>query len=44
MRLCGSFLENLRKTFFDPFSKTFLTNQGKNEDKDEKIRENDFNF
>ena len=32
------------KKIFDPFFKTFLTNQGKNEDADENIWGNDFNF
>ena len=29
---------------FDPFFKTFLPNWGKNEDEDEKVRKNEFNF
>ena len=29
---------------FDPFSKTFLTNRGKNEDEDEKNWKNAFHF
>ena len=32
------------KRFFDPSCKTFLTNWGKNEDEDEKIRKNDLDF
>ena len=32
------------KKIFDPFFKTFLINQGKNEDADENIWGNDFNF
>ena len=29
---------------FDTFFRTFLTNQGKNEDENEKLWENEFNF
>ena len=39
----GNFHENLRKNF-DSFFKPFLTNQGKNEDEDEKIWKNEFDF
>ena len=34
--LCGNFHENLCEKNFDRFCKTFLTNQGKNEDEVEK--------
>ena len=32
------------KKLFDPFFMTFFTNRGKNEDEDEKIWKNEFNF
>ena len=43
IRICDNFHENWRKNF-DPFSKTFLTNRGKNEDEDEKNWKNGFHF
>ena len=43
IKLCDSFYENLRKNFWW-FCKTFLTNWGNNEDENEKIRENYFEF
>ena len=43
IRLYKNFHENLRK-IFDSFFKPFLTNQGKNEDEDEKILEHEFDF
>ena len=42
-RLYGNFHENLRKKI-DPFFKTFLTNQGKNEGPNEKNWENEFDL
>ena len=46
IRLCGDFQENSppKKTTFDPFCKTFLTNRGKNENEDEKILKNESSF
>ena len=39
--LYGNFHENLWEKCFDPFCRTFLTNQGNNGDEDEKIWENE---
>ena len=40
----GNFHENLRKIFLTHFVNHNLTNRGKNEDEDEKIWENEFDF
>ena len=40
----GNFNENLRKNFLIHLFDHFLINQGKNEDEDEKIWENEFYF
>ena len=44
VRLYDNFQVNLRKKNFDPFCRTFLTNRGKNEDEDDKIWKNEFDF
>ena len=36
--------KKIGEKFFYPFFKTFLTNRGKNENEDEKILENEFDF
>ena len=36
LMLCGSFHENQRKRNFEPFLKTVLANQSKNEEENEK--------
>ena len=38
------FMKIYRRKKFDPFFRTFLINQGKNDDENEKIWENEFNF
>ena len=43
-RLYGNFHENLSEKKFNIFCRTFLTNQGKNEDENEKMWENESNF
>ena len=40
----GNFHENLRKKFLTHFVSLFLSNQGKNEDEDEEIWENEFDL
>ena len=40
----GNFHENLRKNFLTHFVNHNLTNRGKNEDEDEKIWKNEFDF
>ena len=40
IKLCDNFHENLRRKRFDPFFKTFLTNQDKNENGNKKLWEN----
>ena len=40
----GNFHENLRKKFLTHFVSQNLTNRGKNEDEDEKMWKNEFDF
>ena len=44
IRLCENFHENLRRRKFDPLFKTFVTNQDKNENENEKFWENEFDL